>query len=302
MEITNFEKIASSLTVRLVCSRLGPDIKLGPDDYVDEYVGDFADATELSIIDGKLSDDTGGPVRVIETNGTVPAMVRYEAVFAISEAGEPFFKAFEHLRPSDFLSADTSILDAISLFTSRQYDHLFYILEKNNVIGILYYSDIFKPLGRLTFLALALEIEQLALDLCSMLHLTDQCWEALSKNRQAMARAIYKKRHGHPPKKIKGKYALNEFIECTYLIDKANMIWKNRLIRASSRKSVLGFFHRLDEIRDLCAHAHFEYELEEKFPRKRFREFMETARDMKKNLVEAVEENRVKESKARRPF
>ncbi len=298
MEITDFEKIASSLTVRSICSPLGPDIRLGPDD---DVAGDLDDATQISIIKGMSADRTGGPVRVIRSGGKVLGMVRYRDLYDMC-----LFEALERLEPSEFLSADTNILEAIHLFSSgSQY---YYILEKNDVVGILYYSDIFKPLGRLAFLALALEIEQLALDLCSVFHLRDQCWEALSKKRQAMARALYKKRHGHSPKKHKGKgkygaknkgkyLALKELIECTYLSDKANMIWKNRLIRASSRKSVLRFFHRLDEIRDLCAHAHFKYELEEKFPRERFGEFIETARGMSKNLFEAVAENRVKESK-----
>ena len=73
------------------------------------------------------------------------------------------------------------------------------------MIGILYYSDIFKPLGRLAFLALALEIEQLALDLCGMFHIVERCWEGLSVNRKKKAHALYEKRNGPPAEQIDGK-------------------------------------------------------------------------------------------------
>ncbi len=291
METTDFEKIASSLTFRSICSPLGPDITLGPDIKEDDEI----DIAISIILQGSRGDPNDSPPsRVIRSNRTLGIVWYIDLLNAgvITEAitAEPPLAG-------EFLSADTNILEAIHLFSSgSQY---YYILEKNDVVGILYYSDIFKPLGRLAFLALALEIEQLALELCTMFHLSDQCWEALSKNRQPMARAVYKKRHGHPPKKIKGKYtALKELIECTYLSDKANMIWKNRLIRASSRKSVLGFFHRLEEIRDLCTHPRLKFDLAEELPPESLGTFVDEAMVMKKNLVEAVEENRVKEGAA----
>lgn len=301
METTDFEKIASSLTVRSICGPLGPDIELGPD----YNVGDEIDHETLKSIVKMDRCTPARPSRVIQSNRCL-GIVWYEVFhrtysiqnkvfYHVSSIGEAISE--EPPLAGEFLSADTNILEAIHLFSSgAQY---YYILEKNDVVGVLYYSDIFKPLGRLAFLALALEIEHLALVLCSMGSLRDQCWEALSKNRQAKTRGLYKERHGHRPKKIKGKYKeLEELIECTFISDKANMIWKNRLIRASSRKSVLGFFHSLEKIRNLCAHAHYKYELEEKFSPKRLGEFVETARDMKKNLVDALEENRVKEREA----
>ncbi len=104
------------------------------------------------------------------------------------------------------------------------------------------------------------------------------------------------KRNGPPAEQIDGKDPpLADLIECTYLSDKANMIWKSRLISASSRKSMLGFFKKLEEIRDSCAHPRANFDLAEKLPPKTLRSFVNAAEEMKKTLLEAIEENRIKE-------
>ena len=102
MEITDFEKIASSLTVRSICSPLGPDIRLGSDD---DVAGDLDDATQISIIKGMSADRTGGPVRVIRSGGKVLGMVRYRDLYDMC-----LFEALERLEPSEFLCCLVSII------------------------------------------------------------------------------------------------------------------------------------------------------------------------------------------------
>ena len=110
-----------------------------------------------------------------------------------------------------------------------------------------------------------------------------------------MARKIYKDRHDQFPKKSKGKYKqITELIGFTNMSDKANMIWKNSLIKGSSRSRFLRVFNKLEQVRNLCAHARFSYELDAKYPPKELGELIELAKDLKKKLVEAIENNRQK--------
>ncbi len=47
---------------------------------------------------------------------------------------------------------------------------------------------------------------------------------------------------------------LNKLIACTNLIDKARMIWKEKLIPSDTLADVLRFFHKLQDMRNTCAH------------------------------------------------
>jgi len=62
------------------------------------------------------------------------------------------------------------------------------------------------------------------------------------------------------------------------------MIWKESLIASANRKSVLGFFHELQTIRDRCAHPGGEEEL---LPKDRLAHFVQSAKQMRNSLREA---------------
>ena len=97
---THFEIIASSLTVRSICSPLGPNIELDID------IDDALQMMELEY----------SPSRAIGGGGTV-GIIWYDDLV---NHGALDCGALKRLEPCDFLSADTNILDAISLFHSRQ--------------------------------------------------------------------------------------------------------------------------------------------------------------------------------------
>jgi hypothetical protein len=61
------------------------------------------------------------------------------------------------------------------------------VIRRNEIVGVLFYKDLFKPLGRLAFLALALEIEDLALRLCQATSVIEDCWQSISENRRRKA-------------------------------------------------------------------------------------------------------------------
>ena len=159
MDTSVFEQIASSLTVNSICGSLGPDIAAG------------------TAIDDLFSDPDferwGGPCRVIGSDGNVVGMLSFNDVMACNATGsdetssdetsDPVFivdQIVENIEPHRFLSRDTTILDAVELFSASSETH-YYVIHTNKIVGTLCFSDLFKPLGRLTFLALALEIDVL---------------------------------------------------------------------------------------------------------------------------------------------
>src|SRR5262249_46514480 len=115
----------------------------------------------------------------------------------------------------------------------------------------------FKPLGRLAFLALALEIEDEALKLCQFSSIAEACWQSLSEGRRSKAIDQFKLNHQREPNLEDDNSRLFEImrlIECTQLSDKASMIWKQKLITSDTRTYLLGFFEKLRSLRDKCAH------------------------------------------------
>jgi hypothetical protein len=127
----------------------------------------------------------------------------------------------------------------------------FYVIHINDVVGILHYRDLSKPLVRLAFFALALELENLALRLCQSE--SERCWQSISDNRKSKAMELFVQRHRREPKQ-EFSWELDQLLECTYLIDKVNMIWTQKLIATATRADVLGIFNKLNTIRNRCAH------------------------------------------------
>lgn len=103
------------------------------------------------------------------------------------------------LEPNELLSSSTTILDAVEIFGSKP-NRYFYVIHINEIVGVLFYRDLFKPLGRLAFLALALEIEDQALSLCQSVPINEKCWLSISENRRYKATDLFKRRYGREPK------------------------------------------------------------------------------------------------------
>lgn len=104
----------------------------------------------------------------------------------------------QRLEPNELLSSTTTILDAVEIFGSRP-NKYFYVIHINTVVGIIFYRDLFKPLGRLAFLALALEIEDQALRLCQTAAINNKCWLSISDNRRRKAIELFKSRYKREP-------------------------------------------------------------------------------------------------------
>jgi len=257
-----FEQISSALTVRSICTPLGPDIPSGSTD---------EDLLDMHCDPGL---DPFNPSRVLGSDGSVVGIVWFESYACLEHEGEARIvdDVMERLNPNEMLSSSTTILEAVELFGSRP-NRYFYVVHVNEVIGVLFYRDLFKPLGRLAFLALALEIEDQALALCRSAAINKQAWQSLSDNRRAMAIELFRRRYGREPNQeqcsdglrqiilLKTVPDLSRLIGCTNLVDKATMIWKLKLVEGASRADVLGFFNDLKDIRDQCAHPGADEEL-----------------------------------------
>jgi hypothetical protein len=285
MDTPIFEQITSALTVKSICSPLGPDIP--------------ADSTESDLDPTSTFDN---PSRVIGSNGRVIGVMCIEDITNLGcDDSITVGEIIEQLEPNEYLSSGTTILDAVELFCSKP-NRYFYVIHANDIVGIIYYRDLFKPIGRLAFLALALEIEDHALASCRSPSINVRCWQSLSENRKCKALELFELRYGREPNFTESipETDQTEFlprklsdisllIGCTTLSDKATMIWKQRLISTAAKAEVLGFFNDLKEIRDHCAHPGREEEL---VPKHRLAHFVNSAKHMRNNLRESLQKLR----------
>src|SRR5262245_8939880 len=289
MDISIFDQVTSALTVRAICSQLGPDIPSGATD---------ADLVVMHC-DADL-DPLNNPSRVIGPNGRVIGIVWYENYWRL-EGGDGDTRTvadvMDPLGPDEILSSATTILDAVEIF-GRKPNRYFYVVHVNDIVGVVFYRDLFKPLGRLAFLALALELEDQALALCRSPQIRERCWQSISDNRKHNAMELFKFRYGREPKLDGGAQDedglaflppppsdISLLIGCTNLVDKATMIWKQRLVPSATKADVLGFFNDLKEIRDQCAHPGRDEEL---IAKGRLSDFIHSAKRMRSSLRESL--------------
>lgn len=75
-------------------------------------------------------------------------------------------------------------------------------------------------------------------------------------------------------------------MESTTLIDKATMIWKQKLLPLATRRDVLSFFHELQSIRNRCAHPSGKTDV--LIQKDELIRFVQAALNMKKLLSEEL--------------
>jgi hypothetical protein len=289
MEVSIFEQVTSALTVKSICSPLGPDIPAG------------STTDDLMTLECEADvDPLSHPSRVITADGTVKGIVWFEDYAQLEhldrEDDQPTIEqVMKPLEPNELLSSSTTILDAVEIFGGKP-NRYFYVIDINEVVGVVFYRDLFKPLGRLAFLALALEIEDQALRLCQSAPINERCWLSISDNRRRKALELFKLRYKREPK-LQGDEQgivflprppsdLSLLIGCTHLVDKATMIWKQKLIGPTTQADVLGFFNNPKEIRDQCAHPGGQEEL---VPKGRLAQFVNSTRRMRNSLRVSME-------------
>jgi hypothetical protein len=276
MSTSTFEQVSSSLTVMSICGPLGPDIPAGTPLFEVERLLDPGEDPNL--------DPWHDPSRVIDSNGHLVGILWFDA-WANADDEIDVDDVMYRPDPWQFLSSSTTILDAVQLFATTSTD-VFYVIHANQVVGYLSYRSIFHPVGRLAFLALALEIEEQALRLCQHPPFRAEAWQAISDTRRCKAIELFKGRYEREPKQSAD---LDKLIDCTQLADKATMIWKAKLIsRASSRSELLRFFEDLRRVRDFCAHPQRSSSGDDLIPNQRLSKFINGAKSMRDTLNEAL--------------
>jgi hypothetical protein len=224
MSTSIFEQVTSSLTVLSICGSLGPDIPAGTPLFDVEKVLDPGD-----------DFDPNDPSPVIDSGGDLVGFLWFEDWGVDQALEEEEVDSFvddvmDRPEPSQFLSSDTTILEAVQLFTSKPTD-LFYVIHGNQVVGYLRYRHLFQPVGRLTFLALAVGIEDQALRLCQHPPFRKAAWQSISDGRRCKAIELFKNRYEREPEQPRD---IDRLIDCTQLVDKATMIWKTKLLPSAS--------------------------------------------------------------------
>jgi hypothetical protein len=296
MDDSVFEQITSALTVKSLCSSLGADIP----------AGSAIEDLEVLLPDADVAMNY--PSRIVDSNGDAKGILWFAnwGFLEMDEGPSIVDEVMDQLEPHQLLSSNTTILNAVEYFGKRQNDY-FYVIDLNEVIGVLFYSDLFKPLGRLAFLALALELEDQALRLCQSESINERCWLSISENRKRKAIDLFKSRYKREPsvngaakdgtwiRLLQLKRNISDIgllIECTNLVDKATMIWKQKLVTPATQADVLGFFNDLKEVRDQCAHPGGEAEL---LPKDRLAHFVQSAKHMQNSLHQSMRTHAVSE-------
>jgi hypothetical protein len=313
MDFSIFEQVTSALTVKSICRPMGPDIPAGTS---------FEEMVEM---DDQGLDPINNPSRVVNSVGDTIGVVWFEDYanaantfeMLTEEEGAPQFidDVMQDLEPNRLLSSNTTILDAVKLFTEKG-SLYFYVIDINRIVGVLSYKDLFRPIGRIAFLTLALEIEELALDLCQSPKVAEECWLSISDGRKRKSIEIFSDRYRRYPRlknelrdrisdvelraaiddggdgtpelfwvRAMGTSDVLRLLACTALGDKATMIWKQKLIANTSRGDLLKFFRDLETIRNSCAHPGND---EPPLAHDRLAHFVNDATLMRSSLSEAM--------------
>jgi hypothetical protein len=295
-DLSIFDQISSDLTVKSICGPMGPDIPAGSN--VEDLNSFFPDAGPLN-----------HPSRVIDSDGKVTGIIWFARL--LSAARAPVEEVMEGLDHDHLMSSATTIIDAVELLSSNS-SMYFYVAHLGEVVGVVFYRDLFKPQGRLAFLALALQIEDQALRLCDSASIRERCWLSLSDYRRRKAIELFKLRHGREPRPKVGSreymgHALAKLrrapdtsdisllIGCTNLMDKATMIWKQKLITAATKAEVLGCFNDLKEVRDQCAQLGVEKDV---VLQARLAPLISSAKRLRNSLCESTRSHEIGEGKA----
>lgn len=269
-----FFQIGSLIRVRHVQSEIGPsfDYYASLDEQVpnffEEYFEGEDDWPDLTCLVTKDSEPAGW----FSLEETVSAFGAPEAI------GEGMYPI--HL--SQVVAADLPLFDAAEVLVKRHLQML-WVLDGNVITGTFSFRDLFKLPGVLCLFALAIELENAALDLCRCFY--KECWHVLPEPRRVKANELWSRRHDKDASRrddrldASGHRAYYEgVIECTTFIDKATMIGKCKLLIDTGRNKLDSVFNRVEEVRNACAHPSENDRLQSLLPAERFVQFVSDCR------------------------
>ncbi len=205
MDTRIFEKFASSLTVDSICTPLLCEV--APADIT---LAQFNEPNFDAEPDKSGLDPRDHPMRVVDDDDKVIGILWPYDCVEFDEDNDQAYETtlrnvMQPIAPSQLVTSDTSILELVALFADKSTD-IYYVLHRNEVTGPIGHDDVFKPIGRLVFLTLALEIEDHALRLCQSNSVRKRCWTAISEARRHKAIELFEKRHGRLPRSKRARF------------------------------------------------------------------------------------------------
>jgi hypothetical protein len=175
MSTSIFEQVTSSLTVMSIRGLLGPEIDEGK---------------PLSELESLLApgehpnfDPFIDPCPVRNSNGDLVGILDFTDYAELDPWDSVLVGELMHLPPPwQLLSPSTTILEAVELLPLHLISNFtsYMAIRWLVILSIVTY---FHPVGRLAFLALALEIEEQALRLCQHPPFREDAWKALPEIR-----------------------------------------------------------------------------------------------------------------------
>lgn len=205
-----------------------------------EFVSHDSDAFKVKKDLEEMDYDT----TVVENEGKVIGYVNRE------ELGEGECEIYIHeFEIKDIVSESTPLLDALYLFEEKS---RIFILEKNNITRIINLADLQKPPVRMLIFGLITLLESYITEMIVDYYPDEKWKDSIPDERLSKAESVYNE-------KLERNEALR-LVDCLLIADKFNIVKKNKELRVklelSSRKEASSFFHKIEELRNILAHAH----------------------------------------------
>lgn len=174
--------------------------------------------------------------------------------------------AVQDIPGNAFVTGDTSLITFLASGALSR-NSLWVVMDRFEFSGIVTRRELLSLPARLCFLALALELEEIALQLCKLFPL--DAIRALSKGRieSAVKTLGHKLRQAGPDDNyaalrhlrmtrtdLKNSYVATLVVDATSLIDKATILRKLRLTIDVDHKEIERVFKRAERLRNCCAH------------------------------------------------
>lgn len=166
------------------------------------------------------------------------------------------------------VSSDTTMLDLIENHAEILDSRIIVVLTGNQLTGAIRRHELFSAAGRMALLALVLELEISATQLCYLF--AEDAFGALPEGRRSKALQVFAMRYGvaakrpekpdvtaaasHVADKNLRTIEFIQCVDCTTFIDKCTMLRKCKLTLELSNNELRRVFSAAEEIRNHCAH------------------------------------------------
>ena len=220
-------------------------------------------------------------IALVETDGKIGGWIGYDML----EAGKTIRQCMDEIVPDAILTADTSILEAVSTFFASTLP-FFLVLRGNHFVGWLSYGDMHKPPLRLCLFAMLINLERLLL--AALLKTPQEATSRMSAGRLNKAREIYRLRQYGVDRA--GEPYASKLLECTTLADKFAIASKTRALTAG----IPALLHKkgrsaAEELRNELAHPGMEEGSSKLLTRESLWPFIQWAEELTKELGKLTE-------------